>query len=214
MIVKAKTIGQPVPTPRPLDAALVDPLASRLRQIALLKGEADLSAILPEYDKWYRDTFERFKAHPNADLASAFWSRHRVHVLKLAVVYETSMSGTLRVSGPAWQRAVAMAKSLEETLIGMLGTDMTNVGFKLKQMEERILQAGKSGLRKHEFTKAFKNDIYREKELKTLLDSETVFSCLLPPTGGRPGVVIVHQNFKEEFRADYAAKYGGQPKIA
>ena len=65
MIFKAKDSGKLVPTPPHFDSILVGPLAVRLREIAMLQGEADLTEILPLYQRWYPETFGRFKAQPS-----------------------------------------------------------------------------------------------------------------------------------------------------
>jgi L-amino acid N-acyltransferase YncA len=209
MIQKAKSTGVLISTPKPFDESLLDPVAVRLREIAELQGEADISAILPRYKDWYQETHARFNAQPNSSLAMPFWHRHRVHILKVAVVYEASSSATLKISEHAWDRAVAKARQLEETIFGYLDTDMSGEGYKLKQMEERVREAGKKGLPRHEFTSAFKTDQFREQKLRTLCQARDIFPFRLPSKGGRPPEVLVHRDFLNEFLADYLAANGG-----
>jgi hypothetical protein len=84
----------------------------QLRGISEIRGEADLAEIFPAYENWYREAKHRFDSQPNAELANAYFNRHRVHVLKLAVIYEVSRSLSLRLSEASWKRAARAAKRL------------------------------------------------------------------------------------------------------
>lgn len=187
-----------VPTPQAPDASLVSPLAERLAGIGQLSGEADLSAILPLYETWYSDTKRRFEAQPNRSLAMAYFNRHRVHVLKLAVIFEASQSATLRVSLATWERAVKCAAQIEGCICGVLPTGMSAAGFELQRMEERIRQAGTQGLSQNDFTRAFQSMNPRERDqgIKTLGAAGRIVVGTLT-TGGRPRTVYVHTDFRQ-----------------
>jgi hypothetical protein len=215
MILAGKDTHRLVPTPPPLDDSLLDPMAARLREIARLEGPADLTDILPLYDTWYRDTYVRFAKQNNYELALAYWNRHKVHALKLAVLYQASGFGNLKVGRDSWERAVAKAKQLEECIFSFLDTDMSHEGYQLKRMEDCVRDAGRSGLKLSEFTRAFKSDHFRDKKLKTLIDSERIASFKLKPSGGRPANVLVHSDFTQNYIDDFkAANKNTAPELA
>ena len=146
MIVRSESTGNIVPVPKALDDTLVDPLVGQLRRISALTGEADLSAITGDYEVWYRAAKRRFSEQPNQALATAFFNRHRMHVLKLAVVYEASSSASLVVSDCAWNRAQQTAADLEKTIFSVLPTAISKEGYALGRMAERVRSAGAAGL--------------------------------------------------------------------
>src|SRR5262249_4415416 len=92
----------------------------------------------------------RFSEQPNRALADAYFNRHRMHILKLAVVYEVSRSLSLQVSQDAWARAVQTAASLEDVIFGLLPTAMSKAGHALDRMAALIHSAGANGLRMSE----------------------------------------------------------------
>lgn len=199
--IRAKGLGKDVPTPKATHAALAEELATRLRQIAKLKGEPDLSEILDDYDRWYRETKRRFEAQPNRALAMAYFNRHRVHVLKFAVIYEVSASGSLKVSRAAWERAVLKAKRLEETIFGLLSTGMNSAGYALSRMEDRIRDAGADGLSLSALTLAFRHEKAEERKarLSTLIQAESIFP-FSRYTSGRSATILVHRDFFSDYR--------------
>jgi hypothetical protein len=188
-----------VAVPRLPDPALVTPLAERLKPIASLSGQADLSAIRSYYERWYTDTKTRFLAHPNNALADAYFNRHRNHILKLAVIFEASAGVTLEVSPRAWERAAEFMGRVETALFGLLPTGMSAQGYLLQRMEEKIQQAGKSGISRNEFTRAFQSVKPREREeaLATLLEAERIDALTLPSDGGRRKTIYVHEKFRQ-----------------
>ena len=176
----------------------------QLKSIASVEGKADLSSVLPLYEEWYRKAKNRFETQPNVALASAYFNRHRVHILKLAVVYEVSLSGSLKVSEQSWYRAVETARGLEETIFQLLATGMTGAGYALTQMEDRIRAAGADGLALSEFTRTFQHQDRRERlqRLETLKEADKVLSFTRPSSGGRRGVVLVHQDHAEGYKLE------------
>jgi hypothetical protein len=197
VILRATGNSRVIPVPQVPDASLVPPLVERLKQIDGLNGDADLSAILPAYDDWYSRTNHRFESQPNPAFAKVYFNRHRGHVLKLAVIFEASQSGTLRVSLQAWERAVEFARRVEDTIFDLLPTGMSAIGFTLMRIEERIKAAGPTGLAQNELTRAFQHmEFYeRQKAIDTLLKSGAIFSRSLH-TAGRAKTVYVHANFQ------------------
>jgi hypothetical protein len=201
VIVRPGDSGKVVPTPQVPNQALVKPLADHLERVAKLSlTSADVSAILPNYDSWYREALQRFLKQPNSALARAYFNRHRVHILKLAVIYEVSCSGTLQVTQPAWERAVATAADLENTLFQLLPTAMSKDGYIVSRMEERVRQAGAAGLRMSEFTRTFQHMVWRDRHsyLTTLLDEEQL-AQFSRGTGGRPAIFLVHKDFATTY---------------
>jgi hypothetical protein len=202
LIVRPAAAEKVIPTPPEPDHTLVDPLAKTFQRIAKLQGPAQLGAILLEYDSWYRATKARFNAQPcSAALASAYFNRHRQHVLKLAVVYEASHSQSLRVTRCAWERAVYAARQLEKTIFALLPTAMSKEGHAVSRMAEVVLAGGANGLSQSEFTRVFQHIDRRERlaRLQTLWDAETVVQ-FTRQTAGRTAMMFVHANFITEYQ--------------
>jgi hypothetical protein len=196
LLVRASGKRRCIPTPRLPEPAKRDGLVGHLSAIDKLRGEADLSAILPLYEAWYEPTSRRFENQANSGLAGAYFNRHRVQILKLAVVYEVAQSHSLKVTEQAWHRANSTAKELERVIFDMLGTGMSKYGYKLKKAEERIRDAGPDGLLQSEFTRAFQHDQTWEREgwLKTLEQAGSVITSQRV-TSGRTATVLVHHDF-------------------
>jgi hypothetical protein len=108
-------------------------LVAQLGQISHIKGDADLTEILPSYEQWYGPAKQRFASQPNPSLASAYFNRHRVHVLKRAVIYEVSRSLSLGPTEASWSRAERQANRLEATISSLLATRMSREGFALSK---------------------------------------------------------------------------------
>lgn len=201
LFVRAGAPTKLVPTPEKPDEKLACQLVEQLRKIDSIRGPANLSEILPQYDEWYRATKPRFERQADRQLAGAYFGRHRVHILKLAVVYEVSRSQSLIVTPASWARAVAKAQELENTIFSLLPTGMTCAGYAIAQMEERIRVAGSAGLPQSEFTRAFQHQNPRERQqmLETLLQAEKVVS-FSRQSGGRPAKIFVHLDFADEYQ--------------
>jgi hypothetical protein len=199
--VQMETGRRDVAIPRPPDPALISPLAERLKQIAGLSGQADLSAVRSDFEHWYTDTKSRFLKHPNTALADAYFNRHRNHVLKMAVIFEVSAGGTLKVSRRAWAQAVEFMGRVERAIFRLLPTGMSAQGYLLQRMEERVKLAGREGISRNELTRCFQAVKSREREeaLTTLQDAERIDARTLHPTsvGGRRKTVYVHEKFRQ-----------------
>jgi hypothetical protein len=200
LIVCPDDPGKIIPTPLQPNWKMLERLIWQLIRIAEIKGEADLTDILPLYEEWYVETIRRFDSQPNAELANAYFNRHRVHILKLAVIYEVSRSLSLRPSEASWKRAARAAKRLEETIFSLLGTGMNKEGFAIRQMEDRIKKAGPDGLPLSELTRAFQHDNkpIRVQRLQTLLGGETVLA-FQRQTAGRTAIILVHHNAVHDY---------------
>jgi hypothetical protein len=207
LLIRSPGRARSVPTPRALDRAKEAALAACLHSIAQLRGSASIAHVQPLYDEWYEQAQLRFEAQPNKALASAYFGRHRIHILKLAVIYEAASSQTLDVREAAWRRAVATAAALEATIFSLLDTGMNAAGYALKLMEDRIRAAGPDGLLRSVFTKAFHHVLPYERDanLKTLLESETI-RAEQRATPGRRATIYIHR--------DYAAAGVGTPDAA
>lgn len=202
ILVRANNAGRVVPIPRTPDERVVQRLADHLRRVNELDGEADFGLIEGDYDQWYRATQLRFSSQPNRALAQAYFNRHRIQILKLALVFEVSSSVSLRVSRAAWTRAVEFAVQLEETIFSLLSTGMSSAGYRRKQMAEEVQSAGEEGLLLSEFTRTFQHTNKREREahLNTLVISEVIYA-FRRTTSGRPSLYLVHNAFVECYRA-------------
>jgi hypothetical protein len=196
--VDANENGRDIPVPKMPDPEAVLPLAARLKQINELRGEADLEAFRHRYEQWYSATKRRFQAQPNPALARAYFNRHRGHVLKVAVVFEASQTGTLKVSEATWERAVRFAKQVEQSIFRMLPTGMSALGYDIQRVEDRIRQAGREGLSKNDYTRAYQGMSARDREeiIKTLADAGRI-QVESQDSGGRPRVVYKHEDFRQ-----------------
>ena len=163
-----------------------------LRKIDQLRGDADLSDILPYYEQWYVAARKRFTNHPNQALAGPYFNRHRAHILKLAVIYEASRSVSLPPSEASWKRAEHAASWLEETIFSLLSTGMNSEGFALKKIEERIQSAGVDGVALSELTRASQHEGPRRRlmRLATLKAADTIFT-FYRRTPGRGATILV-----------------------
>jgi hypothetical protein len=189
--------GKTRSTPRPpeRDPDVANALGKQLETIAKLKGHAIIpESIWLDYDKWYVAEQVRFESHRRCDLAVPYFQRYRGVLLKLAVIYQASMSGSLEVSWDAWERAKGKSTELSENLFGMLDTGMTAVGHRLKRYEDRIREAGTEGLLKSEFTRAFQTDHDREANLATLEGGFTIHHFWMA-TKGRRAQVLIHRDY-------------------
>ncbi len=169
-----------------------------LKHIGELRGEADLSDVLVPYKEWYKRKKREFGAQPNPALALAYFNRHRGHVLKLAVIFEVSTSGRLKVSKAAWQRAVKFAEQIEQTIFALFPTGMSAAGYDLQKIEERIRRAGPTGITRNELTRCFQsmNPRDREQSLKTLTEASRIH-VRVESTVGRPKSWYSHADFHQ-----------------
>jgi hypothetical protein len=197
-----KQLGKPerlIPKPIAPDPALLPVLAERLASIAELKGEADLSAIEELYDDWYRKAYDRFEGQPNSALAVPFFNRLRVELLKLAVIFEVSQSGTLKVTHQAFDRAVAGASDAEETIFRLIPTGMSREGSEVEKMCEEIRDAGPEGITQSDLTRSFQGwkGWERKERLKTLEDAGRIHK-IERQTAGRPSTRYVHEDHRQD----------------
>jgi hypothetical protein len=201
MILATEGSSRTIPIPQRPNPALIEPLAERLKQVSNLRGQADLSDIQPDYEQWYGDAKNRFDNHANRQLAVPYFNRHRAHILQLAVIYEVSMSGRLRVSRLAWHRAEKMAKKVEKNIFALLSTGMNAEGYALKRIADAVRGAGDAGMSKSELTKKFqyidKRD--RDRRIQTLEDTGEIISFKRKPASGRPAEYFVHEDFAESY---------------
>lgn len=197
LIVRSDGPTKDIAIPQVPDSTKTGKLSRQLRTIAALRGVADIEAITAQYEKWYSETRRRFETQPNPGLAEAYFNRHRVHVLKLAVIYEAAASYQLRVSEASWDRAVVTARDLENTIFSLLETGMNALGFGLKKMEDFIRDRGTDGVTKSDFTRAFQTmqAWSRNAGIRTLIES----GAIEPEernTGGRPVTIYTHRNYR------------------
>lgn len=191
-----------IPIPSKPDSSKIPTLAADLRAIASLQGPVEffdgfLDKEAGDYSKWYTATRRRF-VEASPDMGLVFFNRHRVHVLKLAAIYEASMSHTLKVSPEAWERAARKAAEIRTTLFRLLKTGMTGPGYTLEQMENAVLKAGEGGLPLSDFTSMFKHVPQRKQFLETLEATGAVVLVQRNSTGGRRPTFLIHRKFLKE----------------
>ena len=204
MLVQLPDSDRDVPIPPKVDSDRESWLAFFLEIASIVEGPADLTNVLAAYGQWYGETKRRFAAQPNRALATAYFNRHRIHVLKLAVICEVSADASLRVSQASWERAVRMAKQLEDTIFALLPTGMSTMGYSMSRMEQKVLGGGPDGVTRSEFTRAFQelDQFDRRKRLTTLIEAGRVHP-FRRNTPGRPGLHLVHVDHLEEYRRDH-----------
>ena len=201
LLLRPSSPRRVVPVPAKADERLIKPLAEHLKKVADLRGKADTTHVLDADDQWYREAQKRFDGQPNLSLAQPYFNRHRMHILKLAVIDQVAQDPpSLIVSMESWGRAVKVARRLERTILDLLGTGMSGAGFALKRVEDRIRQAGPEGLSRSVLTRAFQHDTPRDREerLRTLLDGRVVFT-MTRGTAGRSAQLLVHDDHLGEY---------------
>ncbi len=205
LILKLSTEDKDVPRPKRPDRLLEEKLGAQLAKIAKLKGAAVFSEEVEHlYDAWYSATKRRFREQPNSALAMPFFNRLRTEVLKLAVIHEAAMSGSLDVSPEAMKRAFETSTKVEATIFELLPTGMNAEGSATAKIADRIKLAGAAGISKTAFTDAFTsmNFVDRNRRLLTLRDAATI-AVFTRETGGRPPLIYVHKDFVEQHKAQF-----------
>jgi hypothetical protein len=203
-LVDMPDLDRTIPVPKEPDNRRVKPLADHLQELTGLKGPADLSAVSSVYEEWYKAAKVRFASQPNKALAIAFWNRHRVHFLKLAVLFHLSESASLVVSPDAMQRAADASASAEKTIFDLLRTGMSHEGGEVEKMSQPIRDAGPKGMLRSEFTSVFQYIVESERasRLRTMIDAGTI--KVYRRTGsGRPALVYVHKDHLETHDAEW-----------
>jgi hypothetical protein len=188
-----------IPKPVSPDPDLLPPLVDQLNSIASLEGTADFSKVEDQYNQWYAAAKKRFSDQPNSSLADPFFGRLRGELLKLALIFEVSQSGTLRMTDSAFKRALAVVKDAEETIVKLLPSEMTREGTEVERMAQKIYGAGAEGITQSELTRAFQywDRRNREARLQTLLESRRV-EVKSQPTTGRAVTRYVHEDHSGE----------------
>jgi len=185
-----------IPKPKNRSSYVAKHLAEAIRQIAAIPGGPvqffdgfEESGYVPNsaapYNVWYVETARRF-SEAHAVLGAPFFQRLRGNVLKLAVVYEASMSRTLRVTPKAWEHAFAKAREMEAILFEFFHTGMTPEGKVLADMEHYVQAAGRSGITQEDFAKRFKNTRdWRKQRDQLVQEIRTIEKVQGTPTGKR-----------------------------
>ena len=205
LLLKLDGIDKDIPFPREIDFRLTQELVDQLKYIATIRGTVVFSKdVRVRYDRWYRETKKRFLAQPNSALARPFFNRLRNQVLKLAVIHEVAETGTLDVSVQSFERAIATATKIEETVFKLLPTGMTREGAELLKIEQRIKETKVVGLTQSVFTRAFQSTPKPERtqRLQTLVQGGSVVA-FRRGTGGRSAMVYVHKDYAEEHKEKF-----------
>lgn len=219
------------------DESLIPPLALHLGRLHHLPPfRLDFSLVESEYDTWYNETADRWEKQPNQHLVQPYWQRHRMHVLKLAAIFEMSTirwnektAGWLNnpeclkfdsdgrylpVSLDAFHRAVAYLRRNETSLFQLLGTGMSTEGFDLSRMDQFIEASGTNGRLVSTVTLEFRNTDprIRTNQLKTLYDEGSIrmFEGKASSSGGRKPRFLL----KSTHAAGFLEQHPGATEIA
>jgi hypothetical protein len=207
-ILNLRETGKLIPEPKLTDRRWVKPLGMYLRQVATLKGHAELSKEARElYHEWYRESFKRFSDQQHTNLAMPYWNRMRGQILKAALAYEVSSSLKLLISPESFNRAEKLMKKVEETIFGLLPTGMNKEGFEVDKIEQKIKTAGDEGIARSTVTRAFQSmeKKNREDRIETLKDSHTIQEFIRASTG-RPASYLVHKDSVDAYLKKYPVK--------
>lgn len=187
-----------IPEPLALDPTVARRLGETIKTLARLPegtkarffdgfsqpGEVPTSTC--PYNVWYHATKERFRrAHP--ELGLTFFGRHRGHIIKLAVVYEAAMSGTVDVSREAWDRAEQKARELEETLFELFRTSFTDFGYHYDRAVKAIQLGKHEGMPKGDFSRIFQDRKLREDIIRQLYATGDAFLVVRTKLPGKRG---------------------------
>jgi hypothetical protein len=194
--------GRLIATPKEADRRLIPPMAEKMKRIAACKGEMLVTEPLQkDYQKWYEDMKRRFAALPNRALAEPFANRLRVHFLKLWAIYELSSSASLILSKESFERAVEMAKRIEETILTLLKTGFSSEGAESCNLEALICNKGPAGLSQTDLCNTYRGCKFWEinSRVNILLGGGIVIRFKRKPSGrGRPGLFFVHRDHLEQ----------------
>jgi hypothetical protein len=198
-LINLSNLDRAIPIPKVPDRDLVGDLADSLREIGSLKGPVDLGRVNKLYEDWYVETRCRFREQANSSLAQAFWNRHRIHLLKLAAILTMSRGEGLCVTPAAMEQAIRSARHAEQTIFELLRTGLNREGAAVDKLEQEIRAEAENGLSKSDFTRAFQDMRWNEREgrLKTLFDGK-VIQRFQRTTAGRPADILVHKDYVEE----------------
>jgi len=199
VLVRLPQSSRLIPKPQALDSTRIGPLTQQLQAISQLQGNPTFTLEAEGlYEQWYGDAHKRFEGQPNPALAKPFFRRLRGQVLKLAVIFEVSQSGSLNVSKGAMQRAIDTGLDIERTIFDILPTGMNREGSEVQRMEKLIHDAGAAGILHSMLTLAFKHWKKREREerLCTLIESGTVCVFFRQTTGRRARVYVHRDHLK------------------
>ena len=158
-------------------------------------SEARIDGIEPLIADWYVPAKNRFVAY-DPHLGLAFFNRHRTNIIKAAVIFEVSMTGTVHVSEAAWSRAVRLMDEVEKTVAHLMKIGVSPRGNLLQQIEDAILAAGKEGISQNGITRKFQRVVSKDllDALGTLVTAERV-SMSKVETGGRKKTLLTHESF-------------------
>jgi len=173
-----------------------------LQRIAELKGEMRLKPEAQEhYEKWYVETAKRFAGFSNQAVAQPIWRRHRIHVFKFAGIYELSSSARLEITLPSLERAIERARSLESTILKIVGVQISKNGGLFQEIEDFIQEGKDGGQPKWKVFRNLQSTSVPEglEIVRGLLLQERVYR-FTRTTSGRPGEHYVHYTQREEYK--------------
>jgi hypothetical protein len=187
----------------PPDERLWNSLIAKLVRISQLSGSADISSFYSSsgdcpYAKWYEETSKRWTG--KGTVASIFFKRWRVFVLKLAVVFEMSQSESLKVSLDSFQRATAWLQKLESVVFNLAEDEFSPDALRLHRKEKFFRAVGTTGVRPADYHRKYRGERpsqRRKEDLATLLEMKVIYK--IAPRVGTNGESIpesyVHADF-------------------
>lgn len=193
--------GRAVHYVKPPDAELWAALVRKLVDVTRLRGAADLSAVLsadPDcpYGRWYAGTQRRW-SKGKGELADVLFARWRVFVLKLAVVFELSASGSLTVTEASFDRAARWLHEQEGVLFSVAELGGKR-GPRLRRKLQFFEAAGTSGVRHSAYHRKYKHEYKNERadDLDTLLQAQDILRVKeLDKPEVRGDALYVHRRF-------------------
>ena len=113
--------------------------------LAEMKGEATFDAeVIVLYNAWLREHENEVNTHALPVELQGFYTRIGTYVLKLAVLYQLSLSLSLEVTMEAMSYAIKLAEYLKSHLIRLIEDELvfTRDGKEIKRIKEIIQSAG------------------------------------------------------------------------
>lgn len=188
------------------DPARWQKLQEKFIRIAQLSGPADISQIYSAdencpYASWYDETSKRWRA--SGVVANIFFKRWRVHVLKLAVIFEMSSSETLKVSVESFKRATNWLRQLETSLFKFTDDGFSGEALRLQRKENFFREAKTEGRTAADYNKKYRGDKppqRRKQDFDNLLEQGVVvkLAARVDDTGAKQDPKFVHISFYKQ----------------
>lgn len=133
------------PMPHPADQKIINMLLSRLKTMSNLSGEMKLTEEAKVIQiKWLKRHEEDIACQNDSKGITGFYSRLSDYLLKFAMLYEISATGTLNISENAILRAVKLVNWLKESLSNLINKhiEFTKEGKEINKVLQVIEEKG------------------------------------------------------------------------